>query len=100
MDQKMMVTMVEAQVDQTREGELVSSYRGVVAEGLGERLIETLLLREVGSTTWRILTVWRSRAELEEFRASGITPPAQAILRAAGAEPALRIFEVAERATQ
>jgi hypothetical protein len=100
MDQQMMVTMVEAPVDSAREADLLRAYHEVVAEGLGERLVETFLLREVGSATWRIVTVWRSRTELEEFRASGISPPAQAIFRAAGAEPALRVFEVAERATQ
>lgn len=93
----MVVTMLEAEVDPAREADLVKAYRDTVGDDLPARLIETLLLHEAGSTIWRIVTVWRSRAELDEYRASGVTPAGVVIFRAAGAEPALKIFEVAER---
>lgn len=97
----MVVTMVEGEIEPSREADLLAAYRATIAGGLGEQLIETFLLHEDGSPRWRIVTVWRSRADLEELRGSGVTPPAMMIFRAAGVDqPRLSIFEVAEQASQ
>jgi hypothetical protein len=43
---------------------------------------------------WRIITVWRSRQALQDYRASVETPGGVLMFRAAGAEPTLSIFDV------
>lgn len=45
-------------------------------------------------TLWRGISIWRSRAALEEYRRSVKTPGGVAMFRAVGAEPALSIWSV------
>jgi hypothetical protein len=47
------------------------------------------------ATRWRIQTWWASRDALEAMRGAG-TPAGVLMFRAAGAEPALSIFEVVD----
>ena len=94
----MVVTMVEARIDEGRRDEVVAAYRELLAEGLPPYLAETFLLSDEGSDMWRIVTVWRDRTQLEALRASGETPPAQAVFLAAGGQPTVAVFEVVEQA--
>jgi quinol monooxygenase YgiN len=94
----MVVTMVEGRVERDRMNDLVTAF----SQGSGNlppAIVESFLLRAEDSDTWRIISVWRSREELDAYRASVETPGAFAIFRAAGVEPTLTIFEVAEYAT-
>jgi heme-degrading monooxygenase HmoA len=96
----MVVTMLEARVPPEKEETLREAYREVAADGLAPWLLETFLLHLDDSDVWRIVTVWRSREELMEYRASVETPSGVLVFRAAGAEPELKIFEVALRVTE
>jgi hypothetical protein len=42
-------------------------------------------------TLWRVISVWRSREALDEYRRSVETPGGVLMFRAAGAEPAVRL---------
>jgi hypothetical protein len=98
-EERMVVTMLEARVPPEKAGDLLREYGGVDG-GLPPFIIESFLLRETDSELWRIVTVWRSREELDDYRASVETPEGVRIFRAVGSEPTLAIFDVAARATQ
>jgi heme-degrading monooxygenase HmoA len=94
----MVVTIVEGRVDPDRMSDLAEAF----SQGSGNlppAIVESFLLRPEDGDAWRIVSVWRSREELDAYRASVETPGAFAIFRAAGVEPTLTIFEVAEHAT-
>jgi hypothetical protein len=98
-EQRMVVTMLEARVPPEKEGDLLHEYGGV-EDGLPPFIVESFLLHAPESELWRIVTVWRSREELEDYRASVETPEGVRIFRAVGSEPTLTIFDVAAHATQ
>jgi quinol monooxygenase YgiN len=92
------MTVLEAHVPQERWEELVQLYdRG--AGQLPAQMLRTLLAQEATDRTlWRGISVWRSRAALEEYRRSVTTPGGVAMFRAVGAEPVLSIWSVASSA--
>ena len=91
----MVVTMVEGRVEPDRVSDLVAAWD---SRRLPLGMAESLLLRADESDTWRIVSVWRSRDELDSYRASVSTARAFAIFEAAGAEPTVTLFEVARLA--
>jgi hypothetical protein len=95
----MVVTMAEARVDPDRRGELMDQYGGT-SDDLPPFIVETFLLNAVDSDLWRIVTVWRSREALDEYRASVPTPKAVQVFRAVGAEPTVTIFDTAVHVAQ
>ncbi len=88
----MVVTMLEAEVEAERAGDLESAFARETAGPMPPGLVRSYLLR---GTTWRIVTLWESREALEAMRASGETPAGVRMFREAGAEPTLAVFEVA-----
>ncbi len=95
----MIVTMLEARVPENGAPVLVDEYRSGTDE-LPPAILETFLLHTAGSDLWRIVTVWRDRDALEEYRTSVDTPGGVLMFRAAGVEPSLTVFEAAAHATQ
>ncbi|MGH2429096.1 MAG: antibiotic biosynthesis monooxygenase [Candidatus Limnocylindria bacterium] len=91
----MVVTMLEARVASDREADLENAYAADVSGELPPSIVESFLLHESGTDLWRIATVWRSREDLDEYRASVEVPSGRLDFRAAGAEPSLMIFDVA-----
>jgi heme-degrading monooxygenase HmoA len=89
----MVLTVLEAQVPPGGETALRAAYETGAAV-LPEGLVRSELLRDVRDVTrWRIQTWWASREALETMRAAG-TPAGVLMFRAAGAEPALAVFDV------
>jgi hypothetical protein len=84
------VTMVEGVVPPERVSDLLDSFP---AEGLPPFILGTTLANEATSDRWRVVTIWRSREELDEYVASVDTPAALAAFRAAGVEPELSIWD-------
>jgi hypothetical protein len=95
----MVVTMLEARVPDDHAGALIGEYRAA-GDALPSVIVETFLLHAAGSDLWRIVTVWASRAALDEYRRSVETPAGILMFRAAGAEPSLTIFDVESHAAQ
>jgi heme-degrading monooxygenase HmoA len=95
----MVVTMLEGRVPDDRVPVLTDEY-GDAGDDLPPFIDETFLLHADDSDLWRIVTVWKSREALEEYRASVETPRGVLVFRAAGVEPTLTIFDVAVRAAQ
>jgi quinol monooxygenase YgiN len=90
----MVLTVLEAVVAEDRTADLVAAYRSAGTK-LPPGLLHTDLLRASdASGRWRIQSYWANRGALDAMRAAG-TPAGVLMFRAAGAEPALSVFEVA-----
>ncbi|HWJ80965.1 MAG TPA: antibiotic biosynthesis monooxygenase [Nocardioides sp.] len=89
------LTEVFAVVAADREDELLRGFDRLLEEPTPDGLLRTELLR--GTDGWRIQTLWRDRAALDAMRASGEPPAAPRLFASVGAEPSLRILEVAHR---
>jgi heme-degrading monooxygenase HmoA len=89
----MVLTVLEARVPTGGEAALQEAYAAAAAQ-MPAGLVRSELLRDTRDTSsWRIQSLWASRAALEAVRSAG-TPRGVLIFRAAGAEPTLAIFEV------
>ncbi|HEX6207390.1 MAG TPA: antibiotic biosynthesis monooxygenase [Actinomycetota bacterium] len=95
----MVVTVVAAHVAEERGSEFRHSFAGATAD-LPPGIVQTFLLRAPESHEWRILTVWRSREELEAYRAAVEVPEAIRMFRAVGSEPVMGEFDVLEQAVE
>lgn len=96
----MVVTILEAHVEPQQWETLVSIYNRDGAN-LDPGIVQTFLMQSKSEATlWRIFTVWESQAALTAMRESGITPRGVTMFRAAGATPALSIFDVAAALTK
>ena len=93
----MVVSVLEATVAQERERDLVEAYNAAADDPVPPGLMRSELLQDAREPRrWRIETHWSSREALDAMRAVG-TPRGVLIFRAAGAEPALALFEVVAR---
>lgn len=93
----MVMTILDARVPESRWDDLRDAYAEATqsANGLEPGLVSTFLVQSASDReAWRILTVWESRAALDAMRAAG-PPRGPMMFRAAGAEPALSIWDVA-----
>jgi len=91
------VTMLEARINPDKAGELRHEY-----EKLGDPppiIVESFLLNTPDNRIWRLVTVFRSREDLEDMResmrAADQAPPGVRVFQAVGVEPTLTIFDVA-----
>lgn len=95
----MVMTILEAHVAPEQSAALEQAYRKGAGK-LPRGLVQTYLIHSNrDSTLWQIITLWASREALNEMRQSSETPDGVLMFRAAGAEPALSIFEVAAQHT-
>ena len=90
------VTMVEGEVDPARVPDLLGAFPAESADDLPEFILGTMLVRGSDSDVWRVVTLWRSMADLEAYVQSVETPGAKAAFRAAGVEPSVTVWN-AER---
>jgi hypothetical protein len=90
----MVMTILEGRVALERSSDLQRAYRSII-KNLPPQMLQTFLIRcATDMDLWRIISVWKSRAALDEMRRSTETPAGILIFREAGAEPTLSIFEV------
>ena len=94
----MVMTILEARVETDRWPALESAFTEATGH-LDVGIAQTFLVHSVSDPpVWRIITVWESREALDAMRRTGETPRGVLMFRAAGAEPALSIFSVANHA--
>jgi len=96
----MVMTVLEGRVPPEKVGVLRESYRTMGIAKLPPHLDESFLVQDAETPeVWRIMTVWKRKEDLEAYRQSGETPTGVLIFRKAGAEPTLRVFDIAEHGT-
>lgn len=90
----MVITVLEAHVGEERWHVLEDDYKKRIAQ-LPPQMVQTFLLQSaMDQTLWQIISVWKSRAALDEMRNSGETPEGVVMFRNVGAEPKLSVFNV------
>ena len=93
----MVLTVLEAQVAADREQDLRREFALTAKGPLPPFIVRSTLVRGLqDQSLWRILTVFRTREALEAMRASGEVPRGVAMFRAAGVEPNLAVYEIAD----
>jgi len=94
----MVMTILEAPVGAENWIALQEDYKKRTIQ-LPSQMTQTFLLQDVtDQTLWRIISVWKSRAALDEMRNSGETPTGVLMFRSVGSEPKLSIFNVSASA--
>jgi hypothetical protein len=95
----MVITILEAHVPTEKASLLEAAYKQGIVQ-LDKGIAQTFLTHGFKDPTlWQIITVWQSREALDEMRQSGETPRGVLMFRAAEAEPALSVMDVAAQAS-
>lgn len=92
----MILTVLEARLDDGAETSLQGAYATAMASGQRPPgLVRSELIRDAfDPSRWRIQTWWESRQALEAMRSQGTPPAGVLMFRSAGAEPSVSVFEV------
>jgi hypothetical protein len=93
----LVVSITSAAVAPESATALAEAYREVTAK-LPHSVLQTVLVRGAADD-WRIITLWRSREQLHEYRRKVGTSAAVKIFRDVGAEPTVTELDVVHRAT-
>jgi heme-degrading monooxygenase HmoA len=91
----MVLTILEATVAPERAADLQAAFRNAAARIPPGFIRSHLVSSATDPTRWRIETLWSSREALAAMRLAG-TPQGVLMFRAAGAEPTLSLYDVAE----
>jgi hypothetical protein len=86
------VTIVTAVIPHERVDDVICEFGAAIRSGMPERR-HTSLLRGEGNMM-RIVTVWRSRADLDHYLATADPPFAVALLQRLGGTPVVDIHEL------
>jgi hypothetical protein len=86
------VTMVSAHIAPERAADVVVGFGAAVRAGMPERRHASLYRGDAG--LMRIVTVWRSREDLDRYRASVDRPFAVSLLEGAGGAPVVDVLEL------
>lgn len=86
------MSIVSAQIAPERADEVMEPFRRALRAGLPERRQTSLLRGEDGS--WKIVTFWGSRRDLDAYLTSVEEPFATRLLREAGGAPTVEILDV------
>jgi hypothetical protein len=93
-DIRAIMTVLEGHVAPDQWATLAQIFTAA-GDRLPPQMLQTVLVQGTSDPTlWRGISIWRSRAALDEYRRSVETPGGVLMFRAAGAEPSLSIFEV------
>jgi quinol monooxygenase YgiN len=91
----MIHTNLEAIVEPQKWKNLEEAYFKIERKTLPEALLSSHLIQDESEPKlWRIVTFWRSRQDMDEYRKSVEVPAWILVFRAADAEPTLSISEV------
>ena len=91
-----MLSITSAKVPPDSAPAVIEAYRDVTSR-LPAAVLHTALVRGDGDD-WRIVTLWRSREQLDDYRRRVGTPAAIKLFRDAGAEPTVALLEVVHEA--
>ncbi len=87
------VSIISGRLPAERVQGLVAAYRAALAAGIPSGILATYAV-DAGGGEVRIMTVWRSRADLEAMIATGEEPVARRLIREAGGEPRAEFLDV------
>ena len=92
----MIVTILEGKLSRDKIPLLRKKYNEIL-QNRPPAIVNTYLLKDTkDQNIFKIITVWKSKEDLEVMRKQG-TPAGVLLFREAGVEPALNIYEVIGR---
>lgn len=90
----MMLTQLEGKVNPGQWERLKAAFEEALQQ-IPSAIHQSYLIQDGSERDiWRIVTFWKSREALEDYRMSVETPEGVIMFQAAGAEPTLSISEV------
>ena len=92
----MFITTLDANVEPDKWDELKVNY-GKLTETVPTQIVQTLLTQNAQeNNAWKLIAIWRSKAELMEYRKAAQKPTPEGILlfRSVGAEPVSSLSDV------
>jgi hypothetical protein len=92
----LVLSITSATVAPESADDLIEAYRDVTST-LPHSVLQTILVKG-DADDWRIITLWRSREQMLEYRRKVGTSAAVKIFRDVNAEPTVVEFDVAHRA--
>lgn len=90
----MVMTILESHIPADHWPDLEQGFARLGAEKPPQLTQSFLTQSSADPTLWRLVGIWRSRDDLDEYRASGVTPGGVLLFRSLGAEPTLNLFDV------
>lgn len=91
----MVVTILEATVDKNRWVDLKEIFKKNYEKKPVQMKEGFLIQSRENPNVWCLLSVWNSKEGLDEYRKSVEVPGGILMLRSVGAEPTIKIFDVA-----
>jgi hypothetical protein len=93
----MVISMIEATLDDGQGKRFLEEFRKTVSDPAQQLMPdEAFVAKQADGTTWRLIAFWKDRAVFEAMRAA-MTPRGLVMMRAAGVEPTLTLFDVIDR---
>ena len=90
----MVMTVLEAHIPQDQWATVEAGFARMQTEKPPQLTQSYLAQGTADPTLWQLVGLWRSKDDLDAYRASGVTPAGVVLFRSVGAEPSLRVFEV------
>lgn len=95
----MVISMLEAQLNDEQSKRFLAEFRKFTSTPSQEHTPEkAFAIKQVEGNTWRLIGFWKDRKAFEDMRAT-MTPRGVVMMRAAGAEPTLTLYDVMDRMT-
>lgn len=88
------MTVLEAHVAEERWADLERAFASRAGQRPAPLHTSYLVQSADDPTIWRLVGVWRSREELEQYRQSVEATGGMQMFRSAGAEPSMSLYEV------
>jgi heme-degrading monooxygenase HmoA len=94
----MIVTTLDSMVSADKWDELKAGFKKMVEAAPGQIVQSLLVQNSHDLTSWKVITIWKSKEAFIEYRKSVQTPVPEgvALFRSVGAEPVASLFSVSE----
>ena len=94
----MIITTLDSTVSADKWDELRAGFKKMVATAPSQIIQSMLIQNSHEPTSWKVITIWKSKEEFIEYRKSVQIPVPEgvALFRSIGAEPVPALFSVSE----
>lgn len=89
----MVISIVEGDVASEQIPALIAAYKSVIGSGLPPSILQSFLVQR-SSNHVAIITVWRTREDLQAMIDGGGEPVARRLIREAGGQPQANFHDV------
>jgi hypothetical protein len=93
----MVISMIEGTLDDAQSKRFLEEFRKTKSDP-SQKLMpdEAFVAKQADGNTWRLVAFWKDHEAFEAMRAA-MTPRGIVMMRAAGVEPTLTLFDVKDR---